>query len=176
MTGGEADGVPQCTVTDYRSPVTDPDARVVPSRGRSWYNNLVQDFRKLRAWREAIQLAGVVYRVTDGFPEDERYSLTAQMRRSAGSIASNIAEGCGRETKRDFARFLRMAYASACEVETHAHVALEAGIGDGEGVSAKSFSGARTCVGSSRASNDPSANDARERVGDRCPVTGDRIA
>lgn len=89
----------------------------------------MQDFRKLIVWQKSVKLAGLVYRVTKGFPDDERYSLTSQMRRSAGSIASNIAEGCGRETRRDFARFLRVAYASACELETHAHVALEAGLG-----------------------------------------------
>ena len=89
----------------------------------------VKDYRELIVWQKAVALAAEVYRVTEGFPDQERFSLTSPMRRSAVSIGSNIAEGCGRETRDDYLRFLRMAYASACELETHAHVASAAGIG-----------------------------------------------
>ena len=70
------------------------------------------------------------YTVTSDFPLREKYGLVTQMRRSAVSISSNIAEGCGRGTKPDFVRFLRIAYGSACELETQARVATEVEIGD----------------------------------------------
>ena len=79
----------------------------------------MQDFRKLHAWRKAHELVLAVYRATRQFPADELYGLTSQSRRSATSVAANIAEGCGRGGKRDFARFLRMAFGSASELEYH---------------------------------------------------------
>lgn len=90
----------------------------------------MQDFKKLRVWQQAVGLAVRCYSVTDGFPSRERYGMTRQMRRSAVSIASNIAEGCGRNTDGDLVRFLRIAYGSACELETQARVAMDVGIGD----------------------------------------------
>ncbi|MCH8815844.1 MAG: four helix bundle protein, partial [Chloroflexi bacterium] len=66
---------------------------------------------------DAHQLALAVYQATKAFPDDERYGLTAQMRRAAPSIPTNIAEGCGRNTEADFARFLQIAAGSASEVE-----------------------------------------------------------
>lgn len=58
-----------------------------------------------------------VYRVTRTFPKDEQYGLISQMRRSASSIPTNIAEGCGRNSEADFHRFLVMAYGSASELD-----------------------------------------------------------
>jgi four helix bundle protein len=77
----------------------------------------MKDFRNLQVWDKAHQLALSVYRVTVAFPNDERYGLTSQLRRGATSIASNIAEGCGRATDLDFARCLDIAAGSASEVE-----------------------------------------------------------
>jgi len=90
----------------------------------------VQDFRDLDVWTESIELVAAVYSATKMLPADERFGMSSQMRRSATSISANIAEGCGRQTRNDFARFLRMAYGSACELETHCRVALRVGFGD----------------------------------------------
>ena len=77
----------------------------------------MKDFRDLKVWQRAHELVLDTYRLTVDFPSDERFGLTAQLRRSATSIASNIAEGCGRGTDADFARFVQMATGSASEVE-----------------------------------------------------------
>jgi four helix bundle protein len=68
-----------------------------------------------------------VYRATAAFPADERYGLTAQLRRSAASIPTNIAEGCGRDGERELARFLSIAAGSASETEYHILLALDLG-------------------------------------------------
>ena len=77
----------------------------------------MRDFREVKVSTKAHQLALAVYQATKAFPDDERYGLTAQMRRAAPSIPTNIAEGCGRNTEADFARFLQIAAGSASEVE-----------------------------------------------------------
>ena len=78
----------------------------------------MRDYRKLRVWRSSFDLTRSVYRATEQFPAHERFELAKQMRRAAVSIPSNIAEGSGRESPRDFVRFLRIAYGSGCELET----------------------------------------------------------
>ena len=77
----------------------------------------MKDFRQLAVWEKAHQLALGVYRTTVNFPAHERYGLTSQLNRAALSIPTNIAEGCGRGTDADFARFLQIALGSASEVE-----------------------------------------------------------
>ena len=77
----------------------------------------MKDFRQLKVWQKAHALTLEVYRVTGEFPRSERYGLTSQLRRSVSSVPSNIAEGCGRGTDADFARFLQIALGSASEVE-----------------------------------------------------------
>ncbi len=77
----------------------------------------MRDFKKLSVWEKAHQLTLNIYQSTDQFPNDERYELTSQMRRSASSIPSNIAEGCGRISQPQFARFLNIAFGSASELE-----------------------------------------------------------
>jgi four helix bundle protein len=77
----------------------------------------MRDHKKLRAFELADNLALLVYRTTMNFPRDEQFGLTAQMRRAAVSIASNIVESCGRETSGDYIRFLDIAHASARELE-----------------------------------------------------------
>jgi len=79
----------------------------------------VQDFRKLRVWQHAIDLTVAVYGATRNFPKSERFGLTSQTRRSVNSIGANIAEGTGRDSPADFARFLRYAVASSNEAEHH---------------------------------------------------------
>src|SRR5690625_964696 len=75
----------------------------------------MQDFRKLHVWHLSHQLVLHLYETTRRFPDAERYGLTAQLRRSAISVPSNLAEGCGRGSNRDFARFIQIAFGSANE-------------------------------------------------------------
>ena len=77
----------------------------------------MRDFHSLQVWERAHRLTLAVYRETVSFPTEERYGLTSQLRRGAASVASNIAEGCGRGTDLDFARCLDIAAGSASEVE-----------------------------------------------------------
>ncbi len=77
----------------------------------------MKDFRDLKVWEKAHHLAVSVYRATADFPSEEKYGLTSQLRRSAASIPSNIAEGCGRSGDRELARFLQIAMGSASELE-----------------------------------------------------------
>lgn len=77
----------------------------------------MQDFRNLVVWQKAHQLTLAVYRVTDAFPKEEMYGLTSQMRRSASSIPTNLAEGSGRDGDTEFARFAQIAMGSATELE-----------------------------------------------------------
>lgn len=78
----------------------------------------VKIFRDLIAWQKAMALAKEVYRATTLIPDSEKFGLTAQMRRAAVSIPSNIAEGHGRESRTDYIRFLRMARGSLMELQT----------------------------------------------------------
>jgi len=87
----------------------------------------MRDFRELKVWQKAHRFALDLYRDTQGFPAEERFGLTTQLRRAAVSVASNIAEGCGREGERDFARFLSIAGGSASEVEYQLLLARDLG-------------------------------------------------
>jgi four helix bundle protein len=80
-------------------------------------------FEKLDAWQVAIGFAQDVYRATSRFPDNERFGLTSQLRRSAVSISSNIAEGSGRASDAEFARFLEIAYGSLMEVVSQLQIA-----------------------------------------------------
>jgi four helix bundle protein len=77
----------------------------------------MRDFRRLQVWERAHALALAVYRVTRAFPKEEVYGLTSQVRRAAISVPTNIAEGCGRESAIEFARFLEIGMGSAKELE-----------------------------------------------------------
>ena len=70
-------------------------------------------FEKLDVWQKSVEFADRVYAVTKSFPSDERFGLTSQMRRAAVSISSNIAEGSGGSSDKDFAHFLEIAYGSS---------------------------------------------------------------
>ncbi|MDP1547711.1 MAG: four helix bundle protein [Anaerolineales bacterium] len=77
----------------------------------------MKDFRQLKVWEKAHQLALAVYKVTKSFPKEELYGLTSQIRRASMSIPTNIAEGCGQNTDAQLARFLQIAMGSASETE-----------------------------------------------------------
>jgi four helix bundle protein len=97
---------------------------------RQWIddqNPAMQDFRRLDVWRVAHELTLETYRATAGMPSAERYGLTAQMRSAVVSIESNIAEGCGRGSKRDLARFLHFAAGPANELDCQIQIALDLG-------------------------------------------------
>lgn len=75
-------------------------------------------FKELKVWQKAIDLVTETYLVTKSFPKDEIFGLVSQIRRCVVSIPSNIAEGCGRKSKKDFANFLGVALGSSFEFET----------------------------------------------------------
>ena len=77
-----------------------------------------RDYRDLLVWQKAMDLARQVYELSKSFPPAEQFGLTSQIRRSAVSVVSNIAEGQGRETPGDFARFLNIARGSLAELQT----------------------------------------------------------
>lgn len=77
----------------------------------------MQDFKNLTVWQDARKLVCSTYRITEALPASERYGLRQQLRRAAVSVPANIAEGCGRGSDPDFARFLRMALASLIELD-----------------------------------------------------------
>jgi four helix bundle protein len=77
----------------------------------------MRDFRRLNVWVKAHQLVLEVYQATKRFPGNERYGLTNQFQRAVASIPTNIAEGCGRQGDKEFARFLQIACSSASETE-----------------------------------------------------------
>ena len=75
-------------------------------------------FKELKVWQKAIELVTETYLKTQNFPKEEIYGLTSQIRRCAVSIPSNIAEGCGRKTNKDFSNFLGISLGSSFEFET----------------------------------------------------------
>ena len=79
----------------------------------------MQNFHDLKVWQKAHTLTLAIYQITAGFPRDELYGLTSQLRRCCTSIPANIAEGCGRNGSADFARFCSIAMGSASELEYH---------------------------------------------------------
>jgi four helix bundle protein len=87
-------------------------------------------FKELTVRQRSVQMSVASYRVTSGFPREELYGLTAQIRRASISVASNIAEGWGRHTRRDFRNFLPMARGSNSELQTQLLIAAELGFGD----------------------------------------------
>jgi len=84
-------------------------------------------YRTLVAWQRAMTLAVEVYTISKTFPSDERFGLTQQIRRCAVSISSNIAEGRGRGSDRDYRHFLHQARGSLYEIDTHVALAEQLG-------------------------------------------------
>ena len=87
----------------------------------------VKSHKDLIVWQRSISLVKAVYTLTELFPTKEMYGLSAQMRRAAVSIASNISEGRNRGTAKDFSHFLRMAFGSVAELETQILISTELG-------------------------------------------------
>lgn len=88
---------------------------------------MLRSYKELTAWQRAYQLCLETYRLTAGFPKEEKYGLVSQVRRAAVSVPSNIAEGYGRKSIGEYLQSLHIAYASLCEVETQVLLASDLG-------------------------------------------------
>jgi four helix bundle protein len=91
---------------------------------------MVKSYRDLKVWQRAIEMTLAIYRITAGFPKEELFGLTSQLRRAGVSVASNIAEGYGRGSKGEYKQFLAMARGSNLEVQTQLFIATELGYGN----------------------------------------------
>lgn len=83
----------------------------------------MHNLKELKIWQKAMDLTTEVYQLSDDFPKEEKYGLTSQIRRSAVSIPSNIAEGAGRNSNKEFAHFLAVSNGSAYELQTQLLIA-----------------------------------------------------
>ncbi|MHB1179486.1 MAG: four helix bundle protein [Daejeonella sp.] len=83
----------------------------------------IHNFKNLTVWQKSIELTTEIYSVTKSFPSDEKYGLTSQIRRAAVSVPSNIAEGAGRKSNKEFKYFLSLSTGSIFELETQIIVA-----------------------------------------------------
>jgi four helix bundle protein len=92
----------------------------------------MHNFKKLDIWVKSMNLVTEIYRITNSFPNHERFGLTSQMQRSAVSIPSNIAEGSAKSSNKDFSRFLEMSIGSSFELETQIILATNLGYLDSE--------------------------------------------
>lgn len=90
----------------------------------------MHNFHKMDIWTDGIDVADMVYAVTIRFPREEMYGLISQMQRAAVSVPSNIAEGAGRDSNRDFCHFLNIALGSLYELETQLVIAERRGYVD----------------------------------------------
>ena len=87
----------------------------------------MHNFRKLDIWIDSVELADTVYALTASFPKNEVFGISSQMQRAAVSVASNIAEGAGKDSNKDFARFLSISLGSLYELETQMEIVYRRG-------------------------------------------------
>ena len=106
------------TIPRYPFPILEFDIMFTKKEG-----GMALDYRELEVWQMSMELCEQVYGLVRQFPSDERYALGDQLRRAAVSIPSNIAEGNGRDSKSDYARFLSIARGSLFEVQTQLELA-----------------------------------------------------
>ncbi|MFC5191562.1 four helix bundle protein [Algoriphagus aquatilis] len=85
----------------------------------------MHNYKELNVWKRSIKLCATIYKLTSNFPNEERFGLVSQMRRASVSVPSNIAEGGGRRTDREFLHFLGVAHGSICELESQLYVSVE---------------------------------------------------
>jgi four helix bundle protein len=88
---------------------------------------MLKNYKDLKVWQKAYQLCITIYKLTKHFPKEEQYGLTSQIRRSAVSVPSNIAEGYGRKTTQEYIQSLYIAYGSHCELETQIMISKDLG-------------------------------------------------
>ena len=96
-------------------------------QGSKGSSEILKNYKELNVWQKSYELCLKIYRITAKFPNEERYGLISQIRRSAVSIPSNIAEGYGRKTTADYIRMLYISYGSVCELETQILLAGDLG-------------------------------------------------
>ena len=94
----------------------------------------VQSYRDLVVWQKSMDMVAEVYKIVGLLPLNEQYALSSQLRRAAGSVPANIAEGFGRWHKREFVRFLLIANGSVKELETHLMLAVRLGFLKGKNI------------------------------------------
>jgi len=87
----------------------------------------MHNYKELKVWQKAVEVADLIYDMTDPFPKEEKFGLTNQIRKSAVSISSNIGEGAGRLNDKEFIQFLGMAYGSSCELDTQMTISKNRG-------------------------------------------------
>jgi len=90
----------------------------------------VRNHEELEVWRKAHRLTLNIYRATERFPRSEMFGLNSQMRRAAGSIGANLAEGCGRWSDAELARYVQISMGSASELQNHLRLAKDLGFVD----------------------------------------------
>ena len=90
----------------------------------------MNNYKELKLWQKSVDLAVKIYKTTTSFPKEEMYGLTSQIKRSAVSVPSNIAEGAGRNSKKDFNNFLGISTGSSCELDTQLIIATRVGFLD----------------------------------------------
>jgi len=95
--------------------------------GFDMINKMLESYKQLNVWQKSFLLSKEVYLLTENFPRHEHYGLTSQMRRAAVAIPSNIAEGYGRKSRKEYSQFCSIAYASNLELETQSLLSIELG-------------------------------------------------
>jgi len=95
---------------------------------------MLKNYKDLKVWQKAYQLCLKIYKITAGFPKDEKFALTSQVRRAVVSVPSNIAEGYGRKTTLDYTKYLYISYGSICELETQIMLSGDLGYVDNTAV------------------------------------------
>jgi four helix bundle protein len=93
---------------------------------------MARGYKDLIVWQKSLQLVILVYKITEKFPSSEIYGITSQIRRSAVSIPSNIAEGSKRRTQKDFSQFIAIASGSGAELETQLEISKRLNFGEKE--------------------------------------------
>lgn len=101
---------------------------------------MTTSYRQLIVWQKSIELVELIYKLTQGFPKAELFGLVSQIRRAAISIPSNIAEGYGRRSDKEYLQFYSFSYGSALELETQLFIAQKLGFGE------KAFKGSRKFI------------------------------
>ena len=98
------------------------------NRNTDRMKSVINSYRDLHVWQQAMEVAEVCYRITRSFPKEELYGAVTQIRRSAASVPANIAEGNGREGRGEYIQFLRIAQGSLKELETHVLLSERVGL------------------------------------------------